>query len=164
MVSQATQNPFEKTRQPLQDSIDTLKEKLSLDDQERRLLSENGDKLRVLYAALASDSETARHVLSDPLAELARLQSDSLPPPDRKDRPVSQFFVNDRVDGMVELAETLRIDERRRDQPLIFMAREKTVLGINVSTQTYCTFFLALLTLFFFLPATTLLHHSITKH
>lgn len=164
MVSQATQNPFEKARQPLQDSIDTLKEKSSLNDQERRFLSENGDKLRVLYAALASDSETARHILSDPLAELARLQSDSLPPPGQKDRPVSQFFVNDRVDGMVELAETLRIDVRRRDQPLIFMAREKTILGINVSTQVYCASFLALLTLFFFLPATTLLHHSITKH
>lgn len=164
IVSQATQNPFEKTRQPLQDSIDALKDKPTLDDNDRRLLSENGDKLRVLYAALAPDHETARKILADPLAELERLQSESVPPPGEEDRPVSQFFVNDRVDGMIELAETLRIDDRRSDQPLIFMAREKTVFGVNVSTQTYCASFLALLTLFFLLPATTLLHHSITKH
>jgi ABC-type multidrug transport system ATPase subunit len=164
IVSQATENLFEKSRQPLQESIDELKQKSELAENEQRLLTETGEKLRVLYAALAPDDDLARKILDDPLAELKRLQSGSAPPPGEEDRPVSQFFINDRVDGMIELAETLRIDERRSDQPLIFMAREKPVFGVNVSTQTYCRGFLILLTLFFFLPASVLLHYSITKH
>ena len=164
IVSQATENLFEKSRRPLQNSIDELKQKPKLDESDREFLTKSGEKLRVLYAALAPNADSARSILDDPLAELKRLQSGTAPPPSEEDRPVSQFFINDRVDGMIELAETLRIDERRTDRPLIFMAHEKPVFGIEVSTQAYCRTFLALLTLFFFLPATVLLHYSITKH
>jgi hypothetical protein len=47
---------------------------------------------------------------------------------DRETRSVSQFFVNERVENMVDLAETLRLDGRRNDKPNIFLAKEKTLL------------------------------------
>ena len=163
IVSQATENPFEKVRQPLQQSIDAVKEKPSLNEEERARLTLDGNKLRVLYAALSPDTKGARNVLEDPLAEFERLESGSAPPPGEEDRPVSQFFINDRVDGMIELAESLRIDERRTDQPVIFMAREKTIFGVTLSTQNYCRIALIALTLFFLLPATSVLGYSLTK-
>ena len=164
IVSQATSNPFEKTRRPIQETIDDLKQKRTLSEEESRFLSENSDKLRVLYAALAPDEKTARAILDDPLAELDRLQSGEAPPPAEDDRPVSQFYLNERIDGMIELAETLRIDERLNAHPLIFLAREKTLFGFTMSTQLYCGSFLILLTLFFLLPAIFFLHLSVTRH
>jgi len=162
IVSQATENPFEQIRRPLQKEIDELKNQESLDPAEEERLSQNSDQLRVLYAALASDSPSAHEILHDPLTELKRLQSGEAQAPGEDERPVSQFFVNDRIDGMVEFAETLRIDERRRDQPRIFMAREKPLLGFTVSTQTYCRFFLLLLTIAFLVPAAVFLGLSLT--
>lgn len=64
---------------------------------------------------------------------------------------------------MIELAETLRIDERRTDNPRIFMAREKPFLGFTLSTQNYCRIFLSMLILAFLIPATIFLKLSITR-
>lgn len=162
IVSQATENPFEQVRRPLQKEIDQLKEKESLSADEQRRLARNSDQLRVLYAATAPGHEAARAILRDPLAELQRLQGGGLSPsPD--DQPVEHFFVNERVDGMIELAETLRMDERRQDQPRIFLAREKPLLGLTLSTQNYCRVFLILLTLSFILPAASFLNFSMTR-
>ncbi|MDC0188088.1 hypothetical protein OAJ05_02650, partial [Verrucomicrobia bacterium] len=67
-------------------------------------------------------------------------------------RSVSQFFVNDRVENMVDLAETLRLDRRRSDKPNIFLAKEKPLFGVTLSTQWYCRIFLVLLTTAFLQP------------
>lgn len=82
---------------------------------------------------------------------------------DRDTRSVSQFFVNERVENMVDLAETLRLDGRRKDQPNIFLAKEKPLFGFNLSTQWYCRIFLIFLTITFLLPAASLLNYSLTR-
>lgn len=162
MISQATQNPFEEIRRPIQEEIDSLKARSSLGAEEQQRLTRLGDQLRVLYAAFAPDLEKAREILRDPLAELQRLQQEDLPP-DEDDRPVSQFFVNDRVDNLVELAETRRLDARRTDRPRVFLARQKPLLGFVIHTRTYCQGFLVLLTLIFLSLATVFLKLSMTR-
>ena len=82
---------------------------------------------------------------------------------DRDTRSVSQFFVNERVENMVELAETLRLDGRRKDQPNIFLAKEKPLIGINLSTQWYCRILLISLAITFLLPAASFLNYSLTR-
>lgn len=167
IVSQATANRFEKTRQPIQDRIDHLKEKKELSTEEEKELKEAGDSLRVLFAAVAENSGRADQILRDPLDELKRLQEEEMaglePDLDRDTRSVSQFFVNERVENMVDLAETLRLDGRRKDQPNIFLAKEKPLFGFNLSTQWYCRIFLIFLTITFLLPAASLLNYSLTR-
>ncbi len=167
IVSQATANRFEKTRQPIQDRIDHLKEKKELSTEEEKELKEAGDSLRVLFAAVAENSGQADQILRDPLDELKRLQEEEMaglePDLDRDTRSVSQFFVNERVENMVDLAETLRLDGRRKDQPNIFLAKEKPLFGFNLSTQWYCRIFLIFLTITFLLPAASLLNYSLTR-
>ena len=167
IVSQANANRFEKTRQPIQDRIDDLKEKKELSSEEEKELKEAGDSLRVLFAAVAEDSDQADKILRNPLDEFKRLQEEELaelrPDLDRNTRSVSQFFVNDRVENMVDLAETLRLDGRRNDQPHIFLAKEKPLFGVNLSTQWYCRIFLISLTIAFLLPAASLLNYSLTR-
>jgi hypothetical protein len=169
IVSQATANRFEKTRQPIQDRIDHLKEKKELSTEEEKELKEAGDSLRVLFAAVAENSGRADKILRDPLAKLKRLQEEEMaglelePDLDRDTRSVSQFFVNERVENMVDLAETLRLDGRRKDQPNIFLAKEKPLFGFNLSTQWYCRIFLIFLTITFLFPAASLLNYSLTR-
>ncbi|MDB4488523.1 ATP-binding cassette domain-containing protein [Akkermansiaceae bacterium] len=167
IVSQATANRFEKTRRPIQEKIDALKNKEELSASEKEELKEAGDEIRVLFAAVAKDSVQAEKIMRDPLGELHRLQEEDMaglkPDLDRDNRSVSQFFVNERVENMVELAETLRLDGRRKDQPNIFLAKEKPLLGINLSTQWYCRILLIFLTITFLLPAASFLNYSLTR-
>jgi hypothetical protein len=167
IVSQATANRFEKTRRPIQEKIDALKDKEELSASEKEELKEAGDEIRVLFAAVAKDSVQAEKIMRDPLGELQRLQEEEMaglePDLDRDTRSVSQFFVNERVENMVELAETLRLDGRRKDQPNIFLAKEKPLLGINLSTQWYCRILLIFLTITFLLPAASFLNYSLTR-
>jgi hypothetical protein len=167
IVSQATANRFEKTRRPIQEKIDALKDKEELSASEKEALKEAGDQIRVLFAAVAKDSVRADEIMRDPLGELKRLQEEEMaglePDLDRDTRSVSQFFVNERVENMVELAETLRLDGRRKDQPNIFLAKEKPLIGINLSTQWYCRILLISLAITFLLPAASFLNYSLTR-
>lgn len=167
IVSQATENRFERVRQPIQKRIDELKEPESLSGDEDRELKIMGEKVRVLFAAVAKNAEQAESILADPLAELSRIEREQVqgiePAPDEKALAVSQFYVNERVEQLVELAETFRLDDRRLDAPHIFLAREKPFLGFSISTQWYCRIFLTGLTLLFLLPATSLLSYSLTR-
>lgn len=167
IVSQATENRFERVRQPIQDRIDELKKTEELSGEEDRELELLGEKMRVLFAAVAKESGHAETILKDPLGELRRLEQDEAnevePDLDEEIQPVSHFFVNRRVEQMVDLAETLRLDERRLDQPHIFLAKEKIFLGVSLSTQWYCRIFLIVLTILFLLPAAGLLSYSLTR-
>lgn len=167
IVSQATTNHFETTRRPIQEKIDTLKDKKELEMSEKEELKEAGNKIRVLFASVAKDSFQAEKILRDPLVQLKQLQEEEMaglePEIDRDTRPVSQFFVNERVENMVDLAETLRLDRRRQDRPNIFLAKEKPLLGISLTTQSYCRIFLIFLTTIFILPAASLLNYSLTR-
>ncbi|MEN8774627.1 MAG: ATP-binding cassette domain-containing protein [Akkermansiaceae bacterium] len=167
IVSQASANRFEEVRQPIQDKVDILKEKKELTQSEEEELAEAGDEIRVLFAAVARDSDQADKILRNPLGELKRLQEEEVagmePKFDEDTRAVSQFFVNDHTENMVELAETLRLDGRRNDSPNIFLAKEKPLFGISLSTQWYCRIFLIFLTITFLLPAASFLNYSLTR-
>lgn len=167
IVTQATANRFEKTRRPIQKRIDILKDKEKLALSEADELKKAGDKIGVLFASVAKTSSQADEVLSDPLGQLQQLQKEEMeglePILDRDTRSVSQFFVNERVENMVDLAETLRLDRRRNDKPTIFLAKEKPLFGLNLSTQWYCRIFLILLTTAFLLPAASFLNYSLTR-
>ena len=167
IVTQATANRFEKTRRPIQKTIGILKDKEELKLSEEDELKKAGDKIGVLFASVAKTSSEADEILSDPLGQLEQLQKEEMegvkPELDRDTRSVSQFFVNERVENMVDLAETLRLDRRRNDKPNIFLAKEKPLFGVNLSTQWYCRIFLILLTTAFLLPAASLLNYSLTR-
>ena len=167
IVSQATENRFEKVRHPMQERIDELKEPETLSGEEEQELELLGKKIRVLFGTVAKDSVQAEIILKDPLGELRRLEKEEAegiePDMDKEVHSVSQFFVNERVEQMVDLAETLRLDDRRDDNPHIFLAKEKPLLGFSFSTQWYCRIFLVALTLLFLLPAASLLSYSLTR-
>jgi hypothetical protein len=167
IVTQATENRFEETRRPVQKTIDILKDKEKLKLSEEDELKKAGNKIGVFFASVAKTSSQANEILSDPLRQLEQLQKEEMEgletELDRETRSVSQFFVNERVENMVDLAETLRLDGRRNDKPNIFLAKEKTFFGINLSTQWYCRIFLILLTTAFLLPAASFLKYSLTR-
>lgn len=166
IVSQATENRFEKTRHPLQKRIEKLKERKSLDVTGQKDLQNASEELRVLFAAAASDIERADLILKDPMAELERilkLEGEEKVTPEQEMRSILQFYVNERVENLVELAESSRLDGRRSDRPNIFLAKEKPFLGFTISTQWYCRFYLIALTLAFLAPAVHLLKLSLTR-
>ena len=168
IVSQATENRFEKTREPLQKSIEVLKKLKKLGGSEEQELQSASEKLRIIYAALAQDAKTADSILENPLAELERilaLEEEGFGKEDneQESRSISQFFVNERIENLVELAESSRLDGRRSDRPNIFLAKEKPFLGFTISTQWYCRFYLTILSAIFLIPATYLLKLSLTR-
>ena len=77
--------------------------------------------------------------------------------------PVSQFFVNQRIENMVELAETSRLDDRRTETAHVFLAEEQAFLGYSMSTLWYCRFFLLTISLVFMILATGFLKLSLHK-
>ncbi|MFT6379560.1 MAG: hypothetical protein ACJAXZ_001036, partial [Akkermansiaceae bacterium] len=157
----------EQVRQPLQEQIEKLKKLKKLNTGEEEELQKRGEELRVLYAAVATNAKAADLILKDPLAELQRLQefedSGGEFDPEEKVRSISQFFVNERVENLVELAETSRLDGRRNDRPNIFLAKEKPFLGFMISTQWYCRVFLIGLIFAFLVPAVCFLKLSLTR-
>ena len=57
---------------------------------------------------------------------------------DPRARPITEFFVNDRIDLMVREAETFRLDYRNEDKPRhIFLALKKPVARDWVDTVDY---------------------------
>ena len=166
MITQATENQFEKIRQPLQEEIETLKDLEQLDADQSKELENNSEKLRILYAALAHDEPEANKILLDPIGELdqimARLDQE-IDPDEEPPTSASQYYINDRLENLVELAEATRLDERRNDRPNIFLAKKKPFLGLQISTQWYCRIYLTLLTVAFLVPASLLLNRSLTR-
>jgi len=159
IVSQATQNAFEQTRRPLQSKITNLQ-----DSKKDELLREKRDKVSVLYAASAADIDQARNILADPMAERERLMSADFLESGEEQKPLSYFYVNQRVNGLVELAETRRVDARHPSRSTVFLAEKKKLFGIEVSTTIYCRIFLLILT---FLPlalAAALLQLSLSRY
>ncbi len=159
IVSQATQNAFERSRRPLQQEIDRI-----TDSKNTRNLRKEKDQIGILYAASASDIEHAREILTDPIAERERLLSDPSYGQDNEQKPLSQFFVNQRVEGLVELSETRRLDARLANNSPVFLAQKKKILGITIPTTWYCRIFLIFLTLLPLALAAALLRLSLNRY
>ncbi|MGC6427439.1 MAG: ATP-binding cassette domain-containing protein [Akkermansiaceae bacterium] len=164
VVSQAIFNDFEKARRPLQTEIDRLTEKTELSDKEQQTLSDQKTKLQVLFAASANDLDHAQSILSDPITEMKRLQNTPLPETSEPTPPLSQFFVNQRVEALVELAESKRMDLRLKTKENVFLAEKKSIPGITIMTTLYCRGMLVIMTTILLAAAAGLLKYSLNRH
>ena len=170
VISQATQNSFELERRPIQQRIEELKdirEDRGLNDEQDEELQALTEKINILYAAIGFTLKDAVTIIRDPAAEKDRLiqlsDEEKLAEIEDGAIPVSQFFVNQRIEDMVGLAETSRLDDRRTETAHVFLAEEKAFLGYSISTIWYCRFFLLLLSLIFMILATGFLKLSLQK-
>ena len=174
MVSQATENPFEKQRRKIQADIDPLKER-----NDRRLSGEENQglqpreskRLKILTESLtrlmASEAETAQQAkdLSHAISNAGRWQDlDSLLaiPPYPEDEsiattPVRNFFVNNRADLLVSKSEIDRVDYRKNSKRSIFLAEWKYWLGLTSKTTHACLWILSGCTLLCLLVTTAFL-------
>lgn len=160
MVSQATENPFEKNRRKLQARIDPLKERNDRrlgGDESQGLTPDESERLKILTTALtrlmaaeAQDYRKARELAHDITWAGRKGTMDELlaikPYPDDesvKTRPLHEFFVNSRTDLLVGKADLDRIDWRQANKRSIFLAEWKYWLGVTARTTRACLWVLA---------------------
>ena len=158
-MSQATSNIFEKTRRPLQERIDRI-----ASSKNGQSFSDEKDQLSVLFAASAKDVSHAYSILKDPITERKRLMTKDFSEPPFEENPLTHFFVNQRVEGLVELAETRRLDGRAQRKAKVFLAEKKSIFGIEMSTIWYCRSSLLILTALLLALATYLLKLSLSRY
>ena len=134
VVAQATRNPFEAERIRLQRRVDRGREKTTPGNQkgkERFELAKEG--LRRLLASGANDKTEALALVErirDTALNGTPLEVETLkiwPDDDKKARPTSEFFVNERIDLLVREAETFRNDYRNASSRNVFMALKKPI-------------------------------------
>ena len=144
IVTQATRNPYEIERVRIQRRVDAIKDMPStLEPAVAERLQLMLEALVKLGAAEATNPNDARE-LAERLTDLARggtrLQIDSLKvqSKDALARPISEFFVNNRIDLLVREAETFRVDYRNEDEPRnIFLGLKKPASGDWIDTLDY---------------------------
>jgi hypothetical protein len=161
IVSQATGNYFESQRRPLQKLIDYYKEKDSLSQAEEESLREARESLSLLYVSSAPNAREAKTILSNPLIEAKRILQTSQEL--QKTRPVADYYVNQRTEALVDLAEASRLDSRHTSEPHVFLAEKKQFFGESVTTTLYCTMFLVGITTLSLLGAVFALRLSFLK-
>lgn len=159
IVSQVTHNAFEKKRRPLQEEIEQIKK-----SKDEESLGDRIDQIGILFAASARDIDHAHEILRDPIAERERVMSADYSDDAEEQKPLSYFFVNRRVEGLVELAETRRLDARSARQSTVFFAEKKKIFGFEVGTTWYCRIILITLTLLPLAIATGLLKVSLSRY
>ncbi|MEK7952836.1 ATP-binding cassette domain-containing protein [Luteolibacter soli] len=144
VVTQAIRNPYELERIRIQRRIDGIKEMpspLEPGVEERlQLMLQGLVKLGGAQAATASDAEDMAEQITLLARGGNRLQIDALKvrSKDPRARPLTEFFVNDRIDLLVREAETFRLDYRNEDKPRhIFLALKKPVGGVWHDTVDY---------------------------
>ncbi|MDB4508040.1 ATP-binding cassette domain-containing protein [Akkermansiaceae bacterium] len=165
VISQASGNIFERERRPLQKKIDRLGKKETLTEEEKKTLSADKETLGVFFAASAQNPEDAEDILADPLTERERLMNITAFDPDEKPRPpLAHFFVNRRIEGLVELAESKRLDMRRERGRNVFLAEKKTILGADVRTTHYCRTNLIIMTTLLMGFSAGFLNYSMNRH
>jgi len=165
IVGQAVRNPFEVERLRLQRRVDRARtSKVPMTERSANRFELSKEGLRRLLAAGATTKEEAAALVS----RIRRLATSGTPievetmkiwpDNDRKARPASDFFVNDRIDLMVREAETFRNDYRNKETRDVFLSLKKPLPWASdpppgkqavyveptgmLETQRYCTFFL----------------------
>ena len=141
IVAQATRNPFEAERLRLQRRIDRARAQdgpMTAPQVERFELVKEG--LRRLLAAGAKTPEEAANLVAR-IRRIAtsgtRIEVETMkvwPENDRKARPASEFFVNERIDLLVREAETFRNDYRDKARRIIFHALKKPIPLMTAKT------------------------------
>ena len=147
-VAQATKNPFEEKRRHLQAKIETLKSQENLSPEAKANLQNLKQLLTALYVQGADTGAEARALLADSerLLDTSTYSETA--------RPLEEFFINERLQNLVNLAETLRLDHRQDREKPTFLAEKKNFLfSTVVSTGLYCGMALATMSLSFLLFA-----------
>ena len=160
MVTQATENLFEKQRRKIQADIDPLKQRTNnrlsgMEDQ--GLKPKESERLKILTEALTRLMASEAITASDSL-ELSRsithagrhknLETLLAIPPYPEDvnittKPARDFFVNSRTDLLVTKGEIDRLDYRKSKNRNIFLAEHKYWLGVESKTTHACLLVLA---------------------
>lgn len=165
IVSQATQNPFERERMRLQRRIDRVRvstEPMTPEQSERFDLVKEG--LRRLLASGATSAEEALEIINrirkiSTYGTRIELETMKLWPDHEADaKPASEYFVNERIDLLVREAETFRNDYRNKEARNVFYALRKPIPYVtgtppgldapyvdrndDVETLKYCGIFL----------------------
>lgn len=134
VVTQAIRNPFELERNRIQRRVETIKampSPLKPSVEERFEIMKGA--LRTLIASGATSVEDA-DALTRKISDIARggtaleLESLEIWPDSPDTRPLSEFFVNQRIDLLVREAETFRTDYRNKElgrRSPIFLAEKK---------------------------------------
>ena len=143
VVTQSTRNPFDLERIRIQRRIDAIK---AMDPPLNPVVSERFDIMKdALQFLVGADAINAREAAerANTLTDLARggtrLELEAFPiRPDSPDaRPISDFFVNKRIELMIEEARAFRTDYRNEAigrQADIFLSDKKPWFGQSVST------------------------------
>jgi ABC-type multidrug transport system ATPase subunit len=165
IVSQAVRNPFDVERIRLQRRIDRVRHlEIPMTPRETERFEIAKEGLRRLLAAGATNKQEA----ADLVARIRRLSGSGTrievenmkvwPDDDAGARPASEFFVNERIELLVQEAETFRNDYRNTERRIVFHALQKPLpwakeLPANnslyveregeIETQKYCGFILA---------------------
>ena len=155
MLSQATENLFEKERRKIQKEIDPLKEiveRRNDGDLSQELTPEQNDRLKTLTTSLlrlmaseATDAQEAKSLIwkiSNAGRKKSMEQLLEIPPyPEEEDpdlKATSDFFVNTRTDLLVSKSDNERIDHRQEGNRNIFLAEWKYWLGMTTKTTQAC--------------------------
>ncbi|MCW1916399.1 ATP-binding cassette domain-containing protein [Luteolibacter sp. GHJ8] len=144
VVTQATRNPYEIERIRIQRRVDAIKEVTeTLEPAVAERLQLMLEALVKLGAADSTNTADARD-LAERITDLARggtrlqIESIRVQSSDPKARPISEFFVNNRIDLLVREAETFRVDYRNNDGTRnIFLGLKKPVGGDWLETVDY---------------------------
>jgi hypothetical protein len=144
VVTQATRNPYEIERIRIQRRVDAIKEvKETLEPAVAERLQLMLEALVKLGAADATSTADARE-LAERITNLARggtrleIESIRVQSSDPKARPISEFFVNNRIDLLVREAETFRVDYRNADGTRnIFLGLKKPLGNDWLETLDY---------------------------
>ncbi len=134
VVTQATRNPFDLNRIRIQRRVDTFKE---IEEPLDEATSERFEVMKMALQALVGADATSTRDAAETAADIARiarggtmleLESLEIRPDSPDARPISDYFVNKRIELMVEEAKTWRSDYRNEKlgrRPNIFLALEK---------------------------------------
>ncbi len=138
VVTQATRNPFDLNRIRIQRRVDTFKEMVATRDTPLDgNSSERFDVMKAALQTLVGADATSPGDAADTAAEITRiarggtmleLRSLDIRPDSPDARPISDYFVNKRIELMVEEAKTFRTDYRNEElgrRPDIFLALKK---------------------------------------
>ena len=180
MLTQATENYFEKERRKIQGEIDPLKkivEKRYNGDLSQELTPEQSKRYETLKQAILvlmssqanSPSEAKSLILKISNAGrkkgMAELDAISPYPEMENDdtKSTADFFINSRTDLLVSKADLDRVDYREKTKRSIFLAEWKYWFGVTTKTTHACLWVLCISISFCLMLTTIFLHWKKNK-
>lgn len=189
LVLQATNNPYDANRKIIQREVDSLR--IKADELDKTQIS----KMKLLLQSLtaiasleAANAQEAEYLLrrvreavmrNDPEAFLS-LVDKYMALEGEKTKPLSSYFVNERVGGQFDYAEAIRMNRELHDRPEIYLSANKpipftrnntdkedpsyTANKNTVPTPLYNDLHLLLMSLFALLASRSILKRQMERH